>query len=701
MSEPDAPPASPPLPTAAAPDQATDESPLGHDAAPAPSSPAPGPDATLDDDSEAPPAIELVEPQHAPEDDEREVDPARGPSGTPPDDDDDDVVLSRAPAEEEESVALEDVSLAGGDTARPPVDDAAPEENPEVDADGTQEADVPPTDEAPPVDDVEPTPLAAESVEPVPASPDAAENEGEGAFEDVSLSRAPSVVPAVRALRDEVQRDAAELQADTPMVQATAREDAPEPEDLEPLPASASASEPVEAAPSSAPAPAPAAAPAPAPSTPAPSSSQATTTTSSPQIEPKARRESMASVTTVSAPGSSHLVSGILIVSSLETIAATKEAKRSKPLKDALDRALDALKSPVPSTPGPAPSTSATVDPHVVFTPLRLACETRSLPLMITALDCIGKLVSYDFFVEQHDPDAPQLALGRDDDNESLAGGAGGVNASQQNLEALPLADQITSTVCDCFSPSPSNSTSSSSSSSSSASSATTQHDTLLLRLLSCLLSLILSSSLPVHQSALLKAVRTVYNVFLLGRAGTVQTVAQATLGQIVGGVFGRVSLDQDVRTAAAAGATGGPDAQTAGPAVGLGLGAGAGVGGTPGPSRSGSRTDLASVAEEDSAAAPGPSSATEGAAGVEAADEATEQAEPTPRVPQDGMEGPPAEQEEQEAGAANGGDHATPRVSVTQDGEERALDSQGEGEKITRCARVRAFLSAARRRAC
>ena len=40
-----------------------------------------------------------------------------------------------------------------------------------------------------------------------------------------------------------------------------------------------------------------------------------------------------------------------------------------------------------------------------------------------------------------------------------------------------------------------------------------------------------------------LKAVRTVYNVFLMGRHGTVQTVAQATLGQIVGGVFGRISV--------------------------------------------------------------------------------------------------------------------------------------------------------------
>ena len=114
------------------------------------------------------------------------------------------------------------------------------------------------------------------------------------------------------------------------------------------------------------------------------------------------RRSSVASTTTISASGTSSLVSGILIISALESIAASKEAKKSKPLKDAVDAALDALKHPVPS---PSTSTAAnangTVDPLVIFTPLRLACETKSLPLMISALDCISKLVSYDFFHDE------------------------------------------------------------------------------------------------------------------------------------------------------------------------------------------------------------------------------------------------------------------------------------------------------------
>lgn len=266
-----------------------------------------------------------------------------------------------------------------------------------------------------------------------------------------------------------------------------------------------------------------------------------------------ARRSSVGSTTTISASGSSSLVSGILIISALESIAASKETKKSKPLKDAVDAALEALKNPVPS---PSTSTAAnangTVDPLVIFTPLRLACETKSLPLMISALDCISKLVSYDFFHD--DPAAPPIIL-----SDSPAGDEG--DAAPAAGDALSLADLLTTTICDCFSPSPSSS-SSSSSSTSAANAPTTQHDTLLLRLLSSLLSLILSPSLSVHQSSLLKAVRTVYNVFLMGKHGTVQTVAQATLGQIVGGVFGRINVAEAAREGAG---TGGEEVGSAG----------------------------------------------------------------------------------------------------------------------------------------
>lgn len=470
---------------------------------------------------------------------------------------------------------------------------------------------------------------------------DNAVSDQEGAFEDVTLSRAPSVAP-------EDSRPANEVATENPS-------------EIGQLPSSSSTSTlPQSTEPTEVPSiPQPTETPS---SVPTPSTSHAATpsiaSVSSPKLEsqPTNRRESQASITTVSAPGSTHLVSGILIVSSLEVIAATKEAKKSKPLKDAVDQALEMLKHGPTSTPVGA--TTATVDPYLVFLPLRLACETKSLPLMITALDCLGKLVSYDFFVEDKSaldrPLMPDTGL-RDDDNESTTG------ASMLNIDQLPLADQITSTVCDCFSPSPAGtaaSTSTSSSSSSTASQPTTQHDTLLLRLLSCLLSLILSSSLPVHQSALLKAVRTVYNVFLLGRAGTVQTVAQATLGQIVGGVFGRVKLGVPKEISEA---------------VEVGLG----VQGVAMP-RSASRTDLESVKEEEKV---------DGDREEEEEETKTETEEPVVEA-KDEMESTNAEVNEETGEQEEG---KTPRVSVSQEDEKPRLSN---GEKITTCVQTDSLAS-------
>jgi brefeldin A-inhibited guanine nucleotide-exchange protein len=50
----------------------------------------------------------------------------------------------------------------------------------------------------------------------------------------------------------------------------------------------------------------------------------------------------------------------------------------------------------------------------------------------------------------------------------------------------------------------------------------------------------VLSQTILVHQSALLKAVRTVYNIFLMSNDPVNQTVAQGGLTQMVNHVFAR-----------------------------------------------------------------------------------------------------------------------------------------------------------------
>ncbi|TFY56254.1 hypothetical protein EVG20_g9000 [Dentipellis fragilis] len=202
-----------------------------------------------------------------------------------------------------------------------------------------------------------------------------------------------------------------------------------------------------------------------------------------------------------------HSVSAVLITSALETIAASREAKRSAPLKESVHRALEMIKAGMGGD-----------RPREIFEPLRLACETRNEKLMIASLDCISKLISYSFFVE---PDAPPPT--------SLPspppspGANRSSTQSQANLPPPSIVDLVVHTITTCHTE--------------------TTPDTVSLQVVKALLSLVLSPTVLVHQSSLLKAVRTVYNVFLMSNDPVNQTVAQGGLTQMVHHVFSRCKL--------------------------------------------------------------------------------------------------------------------------------------------------------------
>ena len=185
------------------------------------------------------------------------------------------------------------------------------------------------------------------------------------------------------------------------------------------------------------------------------------------------------------------LSSIVFVVTALEQIAASKEAKKRKPLGDAVQKALIAVKRE-----GGSPS------PEVIFEPLRLATDNTSIPLTTTALDCIGKLISYSYFsisAPYQDPNLPS-------------------NPQQQ-----PLIDRAIETICDCFQDE--------------ATPVETQ-----LQIVKSLLAAVLNDKLIVHGQGLLKAVRQVYNIFLVSKSSANQQIAQGTLTQMVGTVFERVS---------------------------------------------------------------------------------------------------------------------------------------------------------------
>ena len=178
----------------------------------------------------------------------------------------------------------------------------------------------------------------------------------------------------------------------------------------------------------------------------------------------------------------------VFVVSALEAIAVSKEAHKKPQLGESVQRALKEIKEHDPQLP----------DPEIIFAPLQLATKSGSIPLTTTALDCIGKLISYSYFSVPSSPNADK-------------------EASRE-----PLIERAIDTICDCFQGEPT-------------------PVEIQLQIVKSLLAAVLNDKIVVHGAGLLKAVRQVYNVFLLSKSSANQQVAQGTLTQMVGTVFERV----------------------------------------------------------------------------------------------------------------------------------------------------------------
>ena len=226
-----------------------------------------------------------------------------------------------------------------------------------------------------------------------------------------------------------------------------------------------------------------------APQSPEPQGGRSPASTNGPAPPNHERSESSLSVATNGTRRSSTISSMVFVVTALENISGSKEARKRKGLGDSVQAALSAIKS------------EASPSPEIIFEPLRLATETTSIPLTTTALDCIGKLITYSYF------SIPAVVP---------------TGSSSLEQPQVPLIERAIDTICDCFQDE--------------ATPAEVQ-----LQIVKSLLAAVLNDKIIVHGAGLLKAVRQIYNIFLLSKSGPNQQVAQGTLSQMVGTVFERV----------------------------------------------------------------------------------------------------------------------------------------------------------------
>lgn len=189
--------------------------------------------------------------------------------------------------------------------------------------------------------------------------------------------------------------------------------------------------------------------------------------------------------------------STVFVISALETINASREARRGKEFGDATQAALSNLRN-----------TEQTINPELIFRPLLMATRSGNPQLQLTALDCIGKLISYSYFAFPSADAAPE-----------------------NPVETPPLIERAIEAICDCFE--------------SEATSVEIQQ-----QVIKSLLAAILDDKIVVHGAGLLKAVRQMYNIFIYSKSTQNQTIAQGSLTQMVSTIFNRVRIRLDSKEA-------------------------------------------------------------------------------------------------------------------------------------------------------
>ncbi|ORX95160.1 hypothetical protein K493DRAFT_407713 [Basidiobolus meristosporus CBS 931.73] len=227
------------------------------------------------------------------------------------------------------------------------------------------------------------------------------------------------------------------------------------------------------------------------------------------------------------ATSKSHLAAGALfIINALESIQKSKQGRKNKELSEAVTRALDVIKS------YPDATVCTASDSVALFLPLKLACQTGVVNLIVTAIDCIGNLITYNYIFNGEtiptivltapEPSAADTNPDKPEEKDKVSLEEPGVELSPG--ARVPLTDQLIDLVCDCFTGEGTN-------------------DKIQLQIIKALLAAITSETFKIHQRALLKAVRTTYNIFLLSRDPVNQTIAQGTLTQMVHAIFGRIKI--------------------------------------------------------------------------------------------------------------------------------------------------------------
>ncbi|CAB3369386.1 Hypothetical predicted protein [Cloeon dipterum] len=201
----------------------------------------------------------------------------------------------------------------------------------------------------------------------------------------------------------------------------------------------------------------------------------------------------------------------MFIVRALEKILSDKDIKRShhSQLKRACEVALEDIRKELKnvdtdsaSSALPLPKNDAAniVSAEKYFLPFELACQSKGTRIVVTALDCLQKLIAYGH----------------------LTG-----NIVDSTSPDKFLINRIVETVCGCFT-------------------GPNTDEGVQLQIIKALLTVVTSQHVQIHEASILLAVRTCYNIYLASKNMINQTTARATLTQMLNVIFARMEACAD-----------------------------------------------------------------------------------------------------------------------------------------------------------
>ncbi|CAH0546224.1 unnamed protein product [Brassicogethes aeneus] len=197
----------------------------------------------------------------------------------------------------------------------------------------------------------------------------------------------------------------------------------------------------------------------------------------------------------------------MFILRALEKILNDKEIKRShhSQLKRACEVALEQIKTETnepngenkisDALPLPISGEANVLTTEKYFLPFELACQSKSARIVVTALDCLQKLIAYGHLT---------------------------ANVPDSTTPGKLLIDRIVETICSCFT-------------------GPQTDEGVQLQIIKALLTVVTSQHVEVHEGTVLMAVRTCYNIFLASKNLINQTTARATLTQMLNVIFVRM----------------------------------------------------------------------------------------------------------------------------------------------------------------